>query len=221
MRSCVQRAGAVAFEIRAKRKEATKVAENDNMSQHFTSILENLRFVTIKRTPSAQQQQQQQQKQQQSPLPATRGAAQAEQNKIKVKAPPQLNGNGLLSGNSEAAANATGCHELDHNSRGASGSATSVVVDGAGYSGGTPLKHPKRTSISTSSPQLQGRERRGTNTSIVVEFEESGGVAAGGMAAAASGSGTASSKSSRELSPSPKNQQPRKMSQDYRSRAGR
>ncbi|XP_034100432.2 nitric oxide synthase isoform X1 [Drosophila albomicans] len=191
------------------------------MSQHFTSIFENLRFVTIKRTPNAQQQQQQQQ---QSPLPTAR-ATTVEQNKIKVKAQaaPQLNGNGLLSTNLKGIS--TACHEVDHNNS----RAVSDGASGSGLNSGTPLKHPKRTSISTVSPQA-GRERRGTNTSIVVELEDGPASAAATGAgqgpsavaavAAASGSGTASSKSSRELSPTPKNQQPRKMSQDYRSRAG-
>ncbi|KAH8376618.1 hypothetical protein KR093_000413 [Drosophila rubida] len=195
------------------------------MSQHFTSIFENLRFVTIKRTTNAQQQQQQQQQQrqpQQSPLPTPKTTP-VEQNRVKAKAQaaPQLNGNGLLSTNLEGGSAA--CHEVDHSR------AVSDGASGSGLGSGTPLKHSKRTSISTASPQ-PGRERRGTNTSIVVELEDGPAAtaapgqgpcaAAVAVAVAASGSGTASSKSSRELSPTPKNQQPRKMSQDYRSRAG-
>lgn len=187
----------------------------NNMSQHFTSIFENLRFVAIKRTTNAQQQQQpQQQQQQQSPLPTPK-ATPAEPNKIKTKAPAALNGNGQLLSTNLGGVAATS-HEVDH-SKGASGTTAGASVGAAG--GGTPLKHHKRTSISTSASPQPGRERRGTNTSIVVELDDGVG---GQNAAGASGSGTASSKSSRELSPTPKNaQQPRKMSQDYRSRAGR
>ncbi|XP_030383405.1 nitric oxide synthase [Scaptodrosophila lebanonensis] len=194
------------------------------MSQHFTSILENLRFVATKCTPNSQQQQQPPQQQQQqtasgnnsaqgtpvaTPKATPANKIESEQSrKIKVQpksvatTTPTVNGNGLLSANEDQ-------HEVDHQ---CSGSSVGAITGGGG---GTPLKHHKRASVSAASP-LRERERRGTNTSIIVEIDS--GV--GGAPNAASGSGTASGKSSRELSPTPKNQQPRKMSQDYRSRAG-
>ncbi|XP_033173190.1 nitric oxide synthase isoform X2 [Drosophila mauritiana] len=199
------------------------------MSQHFTSIFENLRFVTIKRATNAQQQQQQQQQQQlqqqqqQQQLQQQKAQAQQQNSrKIKTQATPTVNGNGLLSGNPNGrGGDSSPSHEVDHpgGAQGAQGAA------GLPSSSGTPFRHHKRASISTASPPI--RERRGTNTSIVVELDGSGsgsGSGGGGGQGAGcppSGSGTASGKSSRELSPSPKNQQqPRKMSQDYRSRAG-
>jgi len=210
------------------------------MSQHFTSIFENLRFVTIKRSTNAQQQQQQQQQLQQQQLQqqqlqqqqqqlqqqqkATCVAQQQNSRKIKAQTVPTVNGNGLLSGNPEGGGDSSPSHEVDHPG-GAAAAGVGGLPPGAGAatsSSGTPLRHPKRASISTASPPI--RERRGTNTSIVVELDASGSGSGSGQGAGgpASGSGTASGKSSRELSPSPKNQQqPRKMSQDYRSRAGR
>ncbi|XP_039226263.1 nitric oxide synthase isoform X2 [Drosophila yakuba] len=197
------------------------------MSQHFTSIFENLRFVTIKRATNAQQQQpqqqQQQQLQQQQQQQKAHVAAAQQQNsrKIKTQATPTVNGNGLLNCNPNGGGgDSSPSHEVDH--PGGAPGAVSLPS-----SSGTPLRHHKRASISTASPPI--RERRGTNTSIVVELDGSGsgngsGASGGGGQGAGcppSGSGTASGKSSRELSPSPKNQQqPRKMSQDYRSRAG-
>ncbi|KAH8244204.1 hypothetical protein KR026_002328 [Drosophila bipectinata] len=191
------------------------------MSQHFTSILENLRFVAIKRSTNAQQQQQQKQQQQQQQT--TCATQQQNSMKIKAQTTPTVNGNGLMCANLEGGGNSPPHHEVDH-SGGAAGAGVGSGAGGATSSGGgTPLKHHKRASISTASPPI--RERRGTNTSIVVELDAggSGGAASAQVVGgcAASGSGTASGKSSRELSPSPKNQQqPRKMSQDYRSRAG-
>uniref|UniRef100_Q27571-2 Isoform 2 of Nitric oxide synthase n=1 Tax=Drosophila melanogaster TaxID=7227 RepID=Q27571-2 len=199
------------------------------MSQHFTSIFENLRFVTIKRSTNAQQQQQQQQQQlqqQQQQLQQQKAQTQQQNSrKIKTQATPTLNGNGLLSGNPNGGGgDSSPSHEVDH----PGGAQGAQAAGGLPSSSGTPLRHHKRASISTASPPI--RERRGTNTSIVVELDGSGsgsgsgggGVGVGqGAGCPPSGSCTASGKSSRELSPSPKNQQqPRKMSQDYRSRAG-
>ncbi|KAH8412332.1 hypothetical protein KR009_001346 [Drosophila setifemur] len=199
------------------------------MSQHFTSIFENLRFVTIKRATNTQPQQPQQQQQQKS----TCATPPQNSKKINPQAAPTLNGNGPLSANLVGGnrGDSSPSHEVDPPG-GAGAEAGSGVSGGSGATssgGGTPLKHHKRSSISTASPPV--RERRGTNTSIVVELDASAGGsgsggggaqgAVGGCTASVGGGGTASSKSSRELSPSPKNQQqPRKMSQDYRSRAG-
>ncbi|XP_002021672.2 nitric oxide synthase [Drosophila persimilis] len=198
------------------------------MSQHFTSILENLRFVAIKRTTNTQQQQQPK-----STPPSPCVTQQQNRTKSKSQTAPTVNGNGLLSTSLDAASgggDSSSSHEVDHSGgapapgvgagAAAGQGAGASTSSGGGSSSGTPLKNHKRASISTASPPV--RERRGTNTSIVVELDSgSAPPSAATAVCVASGSGTASGKSSRELSPSPKNQQqPRKMSQDYRSRAG-
>ncbi|XP_043950192.1 nitric oxide synthase isoform X2 [Drosophila biarmipes] len=170
------------------------------MSQHFTSLFENLRFVTIKRSANAQQQQQQQQN-------ATCVAQQQNSRKIKAQTTPTVNGNGPLSGNPDGGGDSSPSRDVDHLGGAGAGAAAS--------SSGTTLRHSKRASISTASPPI--RERRGTNTSIVIELDGTGSGGGGGGGGPASGSGPASGKNSRELSTQ---QQPRKLSQDYRSRAG-
>lgn len=230
---------------------------------HFSTILENLRMVAIKRSPLTQQKQKQQQQtvtptptspqqQQQhnhqhltssSETAATKSCNNDEllpaleqdvkinnankQIKVFISKQPPTPQSPEAPPTSNTATTTPQCTKSspNHNNEQQTDKSTSI-------SAGTPDKKPhqsshhghKRQSISargsigstehTSAKNSPGRERnRGNsgNSNVIVEID---GGAPGG-----STKNSASSRGSRELSPTPKNQQ-RKMSTDFRSRAG-
>lgn len=226
---------------------------------HFSTILENLRMVAIKRSPLTQQKQKQQQQQQQQqqqavtptspqqqhqcPLTAEEKSCNNEQEvkinndnkQIKVfisKQPPTPQSpeapsspltTTTTSSSSAAQCTKSSCHNHDdqhsektNNSGNAAGSST---PDKKAHHSSHGHGH-KRQSISargsigsaehSSAKNSPGRERNrgsGSSNNVIVEID------------GAKNSSSSSSRGARELSPTPKNQQ-RKMSTDFRSRAG-
>lgn len=214
---------------------------------HFSTILENLRMVAIKRSPLTQQKHKQQQQQVVAPIPsppqeeqqqqpphvttlseaATTKSTDEEQTltqevninndnkEIKVficKQPPTPQSPEAPPPSPQPAAQ---CTKSSHNHN-----TENYIVKS---NSGNLIKHQaqKRQSISARGSvgsaeyslhkNSPGRERNRSGSNVIVEIDNGGPV--GG------GKSSLSSRAPRELSPTPKNQQ-RRMSTDFRSRAG-
>ncbi|XP_073826700.1 nitric oxide synthase isoform X1 [Musca autumnalis] len=208
---------------------------------HFATILENIRMVAIKRSPIAQQKQATSAKQQpQCPVAVVNnstkvcdGGGNEESQPEKTSTMANHQNNHLpqqpaTSTKSNATAATTTSisnhHHLNSNEEKHSRDAVA-----GGSASGTPVKHhhPKRQSISArgsiggsseTNRNSPGRERSNRAANVIVEIDGSGGATASPRHSS-SGGGGGGSRGSRELSPTPKNQQ-RKMSTDFRGRAG-
>lgn len=232
---------------------------------HFSTILENLRLVAIKRSPIAQQKQQQTQSQQtqqqpQCPVVAAindttkvcdgvNGQPIASDFKINndtkqikgfinhqqtptttpTKSSSNTNNNAVTSN----ATTTTPSHHVNHHNA----TSEDVVdrVSSTASASNTPVRHHhshKRQSVSArgsigsadAARNSPGRERSSNrgSTNVIVEIDSSGGGggSTGGGGGSGSGKNTSTSRGSRELSPTPKNQQRKMSTTDFRARAG-
>ncbi|XP_046802947.1 nitric oxide synthase [Lucilia cuprina] len=218
---------------------------------HFSTILENLRMVAIKRSPLTQQKQKQQQQQQQQAITPTSpqqhhvnispqvavttnlcyDESSSHEQDIKINNDNKqfkvfINKQPPTPQSPEAPAPQT-CTKSLHNQnnedylidKNSSGNTPSTTHDKKAAHHSTSHHSHKRQSISargsigsvehTTAKNSPGRERN--RGSVIVEID-SGGASGGSKNATGS-------RGARELSPTPKNQQ-RKMSTDFRSRAG-
>ncbi|XP_013101350.2 nitric oxide synthase [Stomoxys calcitrans] len=216
---------------------------------HFASILENIRMVAIKRSPIAQQkqvpvepQQTPSPKHQQCPVTLLNeashncdgggGGGGGGESVIDSKMPNDTKQTKIVA-NHQSSSVGKSSHNANnishrHNSQNAEEQPDKAPASGGSLSN-TPIKqlqqhHHKRQSISgrgsigsaDAARGSPGRERnsssRGAN--VIVEIDSSGAQTVGSKNSSGGGS-----RGSRELSPTPKNQ-PRKMSTDFRGRAG-
>lgn len=210
----------------------------------FATILENIRMVAIKRSPIPQQKQAQAaQTQASSPKQAPQCPASLNDS-IKVCDGGGRGGGGgvavgddvlKLNNDSQQIKNIanhqqttnTKSNFTNHHPQQTNDDVPEKTTTG-NSSNSTPVKHyHKRQSISARgsigsadlSRNSPGRERN-RPSNVIVEIDSSGATAAAsGSASGGSKNASGGSRGSRELSPTPKNQQ-RKMSTDFRGRAG-